>query len=358
MKTIKNKFADVCDFYNLLEAHKKSKRGKGSKNEVMQFEMELNYNIMCLKRELESKTYKISGYNSFKVYEPKEREIMSLSYRDRIVQHSLCDNVLEPYLDKRLDYDNAACRKGKGTHFALDRLKRFLKDAYNKWGGEYYVLKCDIRKYFYNINHDILKSMLYPHIEDKDILWLLDTIIDSTKENVGLPIGNMSSQWFAIFYLDIMDQFIRKELKIPYYTRYMDDFVLIRKDKAYLKECRRKLETFLLENLHLELNEKTQIFPVKNGIDYLGFHSYLTQTGKVIRKIRRNSKSKMNKKIKYFNKRYCYNEIDFEKIRQSTVSWLGHAKHGNTYNLRKNIMGKLKLIKGDICNEKDIKKAD
>lgn len=347
MKTIRNKFTEVCDFHKLLEAHKKAKCGKGSKNEVMQFELELNYNIMRLKSELENKTYTISGYNQFKVYEPKEREIMSLSYPDRVVQHSLCDNVLEPYLDKRLDYDNAACRKEKGTHFALNRLKRFLREAYNKWGCDYYILKCDIRKYFYNINHDILKNMLYPHIEDESIKWLLDVIIDSTHGDTGLPIGNMSSQWFAVFYLDIMDKYIRTELKIPFYTRYMDDFILIYPDKEYLKECRKKLETFLWDKLHLEMNEKTQIFPVKNGVDYVGFHSYLTETGKVIRKIRRNSKSKMNRKIKKFNKLYEENKITFEEIRQSTASWIGHAKHGDTYNLRKSMMKKLKLRKGD-----------
>lgn len=356
MKTIRNKFGEICSFHRLLEAHVKARKGKGSKNEIILFELELNFNIMQIKTELENKSYKISGYNHFKVYEPKEREIMSLSYRDRVVQHCLCDNVIEPYFDKRLDYDNAACRKGKGTHFALNRLKRFLHEAYNKWGCDYYILKCDIRKYFYNINHDILKNILYSHIEDEGIKWLLDVIIDSTPGKTGLPIGNMTSQWFAVIYLDIMDRFIRTELKIPYYTRYMDDFVLIHKDKLYLKECRRRLEKFLANELELELNEKTQIFPVKNGIDYLGFHSYLTETGRVIRKIRRNSKSKMNKKIKKFNKLYHENKITYEEIRQSTAAWIGHAKHGNTYNLRKNIIGKLKLIKGDGEIEKNNKK--
>lgn len=358
MKTLRNKFNDVCDFGRLLEAHRKAKLGKGCRNEIMSFELELIFNIMSLKTELESKTYKISGYNRFKVYEPKEREIMSLSYRDRVVQHSLCDNAIGPYLDKRLDYDNAACRKGKGTHFALDRLKTFLREAYNKWGRDYYILKCDIRKYFYNIDHNILKDMLYPCIEDEDIKWLLDVIIDSTPGGVGIPIGNMTSQWFAVFYLDIMDRFIRTELKIPYYTRYMDDFVLIHPDKEYLRECRRRLEVFLKEKLRLEMNEKTQIIPAKNGVDYLGFHSYITETGKVIRKIRRNSKSKMNRKIKKFNKLYQEDKISYEQIRQSTASWLGHAKHGNTYNLRKSMMKKLRLKKGDDTVEKDSRKND
>lgn len=343
MKSIRNQYWKICDFQKLLQAHKKSRRGKGNKNSIMKFETETQYNIFAIKRELETKTYKIGKYNEFKVYEPKERDIMSLGYRDRIVQHVLCDNVLEPYLDARLDYDNAACRKGKGTHFALDRLKRHMKTAYNLWGCDYWVLKCDIRKYFYNIDHNILKEMLYKHIEDEDIKWLLDIIIDSTNGSVGLPIGNMTSQWLAVFYLDTMDKYIRTELGIKLYSRYMDDFVLIHKDREYLKVCLLKLREFLADKLKLELNEKTQIFPIRNGVDYVGFHSYLTETGKVIRKLRKKSKQKMKRKIHRFNEAYSKGEIDFEKVRQSTASWIGHAKHGNTYNLRKNIMGKLKL---------------
>ncbi|MGN0181886.1 MAG: reverse transcriptase/maturase family protein [Candidatus Ornithomonoglobus sp.] len=318
----------------------------------MEFENELMYNIMKLKIELEEKIYSVGGYKSFKVYEPKEREIMALSFRDRIVQHSLCDNVLEPFLDARLDYDNAACRKGKGTHFALDRLKYFLQKGYNKWGSDYYILKCDIRKYFYNINHDILKKNLYRFIGDEDLIRLLDVIIDSTDGNVGLPIGNMTSQWFAIFYLDKMDRFIRNELRIKLYSRYMDDFILIHNNKDYLKECLDRIRAFLDDELALELNEKTQIFPVKNGVDYLGFHTYITETGKVIRKIRRKSKAAMKRKIKKFNIEYSANNMEYERIHQSIASWIGHAKHGDTFYLRKNIIKKLNLQRSNDNEEK------
>lgn len=309
----------------------------------MRFEYDIVFSIESLRQALLSHTYRVGKYNRFKVYEPKEREIMALSYADRVVQHSLCDNVLEPYLDARLDYDNAACRKGKGTHFALFRLEKFLRQAYNRWGTDFYVLKCDIRKYFYNIDHRILKENLYRYIEDREIIWLLDVIIDSTPDEVGIPIGNMTSQWFAVFYLDVMDRYIREELKIPFYTRYMDDFVLIDRDKERLSECLRLLRRFLGERLRLELNSKTQIFPAKNGIDYLGFHSYITDTGKVIRKLRKSSKEKMKKKIRYFNSAYERGEITLEAIEQSVAAWIGHAKHGNTYNLRRKTLGRLKL---------------
>ena len=357
IKTYKNQFEKVCDYQNLLRAHSFSRKGKRDKVEVAKYETDITANTMALKRELETRTYKIEGYKSFKVYEPKERDIMALHYRDRVVQRSLCDNVLEPFLEPRLDYDNAACRKGKGTHFALDRLKKFMRDAYNKWGVDYYVLKCDIKKYFYRIDHVTLKQLLYPHFKDDDLIWLLDVIIDST-EGVGVPIGNMTSQWFAVYYLDPLDRFVRNELKIDYYTRYMDDFILIAKDKVYLKECLGRIRHFLDEELHLELNEKTQIFPARNGVDYLGFHTYITETGKIIRKIRRKSKAAMKRKVKKFNDAYSKGEMPYEKVRSSVASWLGHAKHGDTYHLRKKIMGNLSLRRNVENEEKTTEYPD
>ena len=153
----------------------------------------------------------------------------------------------------------------------------------------------------------------------------------------------MTSQWFAVFYLDKMDKYIRETIKIPFYTRYMDDFVLIAKDKAFLKETLVKLKAFLQNELKLELNEKTQIFPAKNGVDYLGFHTYITGNGKVIRKLRRRSKRSMKNKIRHFNEAYSERLITYDAVKRSLASWLGHAKHGNTYYLRTNILKKLKL---------------
>lgn len=343
IKTIRNQFKNVCSFQSLLHAHKKARLGKGSKQEVLSFEMELMCNIENLKQALETHTYKVRGYRTFTIFEPKQRDIMALEYEDRVIQHSLCDNVLEPYLDSRLDYDNAACRKGKGTHFALNRLGMFMKKSYNKWGCDYYILKCDIKKYFYSIRHDTLKKMLYRHIDDEEILWLLDVIIDSTEGNIGIPIGNMTSQWFAVFYLDKMDRFIRNDLHIKYYTRYMDDFILIHEDKAYLQKCLREIRNLLSTELSLELNNKTQIFPAKNGVDYLGFHTYITDTGKLVRKIRKKSKSAMKRKVKKFNRGYSEGTMSYVQINRSISSWVGHAKHGNTYNLRKRILGNLNL---------------
>ncbi len=347
IKTIRNRYEEVYDFQNLLIAHRRAKRGKATKTELLRFEEDLMCNLMALKNELETKTYKVGNYRRFKVFEPKERDIMSLQYRDRIVQHIICDNIIEPLLEPKLIYDNGACRKGKGTHFTLNRLNTYMRKGYHKWGSEFYALKCDVKQYFYSIDHEILRKYLYRHIADKDIQWLLDVIIDSTDSDVGLPIGNMTSQWFAVFYLDALDKFIKQELKIQMYVRYMDDFVLLHNDKKHLQECLRRIRAFLKDEMKLELNEKTQILPIRNGVDYIGFHSYLTKTGKIIRKLRKRSKAAMKRKIHRFNTAYAAGIMDYESIRQSVASWIGHAKHGNTYYLRQNIMGRLKLRKDD-----------
>lgn len=199
-------------------------------------------------------------------------------FRDKIIQHSLCDNVLGPLLSKTFIYDNYASQKGKGTHFGLDRLKSFMQRYYRQFGADGWVLKCDISKYFYRINHDVLKSQLRRVIHDPDVLWLLDLIIDST-DGPGIPIGNHTSQWFAILYLSGMDHMIKERLGIKFYGRYMDDFYLIHPDKEYLLYCLEEIRKFLVP-LGLELNHKTAVFPLSQGIDFLGFRTYMTDSGK------------------------------------------------------------------------------
>lgn len=337
MKSIKNLYAKVCDFESLYKAHLRARRGKRNKSDVILFENNLSCNLVELNKELLSKDYKIGQYRKFTVYEPKRRIIMSLPYRDRVVQHSLSENILEPLLERLLIFDNCASRKGKGTHFGLYRLSGFMRDFYNKRGTDGWVLKGDVKNYFYSIDHDILKEKLFRYINDVEVKWLFNHIIDSTKEGVGVPIGNLTSQYFAVFYLNTIDRFVKEELKIKYYSRYMDDFVLIHHDKEYLKECKKNIEKKCKDELKLELNPKTQIFPIRNGVDYLGFHTYLTETGAVIRKIRKESKDRMKRKLLMFKREYGKGNKNLDDIRKCLASWLGHAKHGHTYRLRKKL---------------------
>lgn len=324
-------FAKLSDFNSLYAAYMDARKGKRWKYAVVRYEVNALENLMFLHYMLTSKKYRLSPYNRFMVHEPKERLIMYNSFRDKIVQHSLCDNVLEPRLKKTFVFDNYASQKGKGTHFGLDRLKMFMQRYYRQHGADGWVLKCDVRKYFYSLDHGVLKSQLRRLITDPDVLWLLDMIIDST-EGKGIPIGNHTSQWFAILYLSGMDHFIKERLGIKYYGRYMDDFYLIHHDKDYLQYCLKEIRRYV-EDLGLELNNKTAVFPLSQGIDFLGFRTFMTDSGKIVQKIRRDSKNRIRRKLKKFRKLLDEGQIDFETILASYVSWKGHAEHGDSHHL-------------------------
>ncbi len=194
----------VYDFRNLYKAHLRARKGKRGTAECIAFELELPQNLSRLQEELRNRSYQLSGYYRFEVFDPKRRAIHALHYRDRVVQHCLCDEVLAPVLEKRLIFDNAACRVGKGTDFARARLSGFLREHFSRHGTQGYFLKCDVRKFFDNINHNVLKGMLGELPLDPDTLALLHYIIDSyhTGEGMGIPLGNQTSQWFALYTLD------------------------------------------------------------------------------------------------------------------------------------------------------------
>lgn len=346
-------FERVRDFGNLYAGFLKARRGKRGKESVAKFEANLLEALCLLSEMLKNKTYTPSDYFVFRVYEPKERIVMTNAFKDKVVQHSLCDNILEPIFTRTFIPDNYASQRGRGTHYGLYRLEAFMRsyfferkartDRERKAAGlpplptqdggyaDGWVLKCDISKYFYSIQHEPLKAMVRQFIRDPDILWLTDMIIDST-ENPGIPIGNQTSQWFAVMYLSGMDHFIKEKLGIRYYGRYMDDFYLLHEDKAYLQYCRREIEKYVAR-LGLTLNNKTNIFPLRNGIDFLGFHTYLTDNGKVIRKVRRKSKCNEQRKLKKQRALLDAGKITLLEVEQSYQSWRSHAEKGNCYHL-------------------------
>lgn len=338
----------MSGFENLYQAHLKSRKGKRNKSEVIEFEMNLGLNLIMLNAELMCGKYYPRPYKEFKIHDPKERLIHALAYRDRIVQHSLCDNVLAPYMEKHLIYDNAASRKGKGTHFAMDRLNRFLREYYRQYGPDGYFLKMDVRKFYDNIDHRILYGILEKAFgNDEKVLGLLWKYIDSyhTESGKGIPMGNQSSQWFALCYLDGMDRVIKEKQGIKYYTRYMDDAILIHHDRQYLKQCLSAIRGYLRVERQLELNEKTQIIPLSQGVDYLGFHFYITEQGKVIRKLRSSNKKRIKKKLKSYRHAYRIGKMDYDAVKRSIVSYKGHLSHGNTYHLQRQLLSHLVLSK-------------
>lgn len=325
-------FEKVIDFGNMYKAYRKSKCGKGYKKSSAKFNLMALDGINVLIEQLKNKTYKVSDYTEFKVYEPKERIIQTTSFKDKVVQHSLCDNVLLPRMQEIFIYDNCAGQKGKGTLFGLDRLSEQMKEFYDTYGMNGYILKCDITKFFYNISHEKLKEIVSYHFGyDKDICWLCNLFIDST-EGKGIPLGNQINQGFALLYLDSMDKLIKDKLNIKYYGRYMDDFYLIHKDKDYLKYCLEVI-TDHLQTLDLTLNGKTQIFPFKNGVNYLGFHTYVTANGKVIRKLKNQNKRNAQKKYVKMAKLVAAGKLSIDKFNASYNAWKNHISHGNCYKL-------------------------
>ena len=323
-------FEKVTSFENLYKAYRRAKRGKGYRQSSAKFNSMALDGINRLKILLETKQYTIGEYTEFKVYEPKERLIKAGKFQDKIVQHSLCDNVLCPKLADVFIRNNFAGQKGKGTLFGIEALKKDMLD-YNLMHGECgYILKGDITKFFYSIDHDILKRILRRYFTDEGVLWLCDLIIDST-EGKGLPLGNQSSQVFALLYLHSLDVLITDKLGIKYYGRYMDDFYLIHQSKDYLKHCLKEIEKHV-DGLMLSLNGKTQIMPIHNGIKFLGFHTYVSN-GKTVSRIRNENKHNAARKYKKMAQLVVDGKMSAEKFEQCYGSWKSHARFGDCEGL-------------------------
>lgn len=339
-KTYSDLFEQIASFETLCEAWEMARRGKRYRSETMRFGRDLEPNLIELQESLLHKTYRTGPYRHFNVYEPKKREVAALPMKDRVVHHALM-KVIEPIFEARFIHDSYACRVGKGTHSGATRAQQFLRKV-KREGGAVCAFKADVSKYFPSICHDVLKRLLRRHIACPDTLWLLDQIIDSTADGEelmprGVPIGNLTSQLFANIYLHELDAFVKYELREPYYMRYMDDFVVVASDKARLHEVRRDVEDFLWANLGLRLNGKTQVFPVSGDrgrpLDFLGYRILPTH-----RKLRRDSVKRMRRKLKRYARLYREGKMPWHRINASVMSWLGHAKHADTYTLRKRLL--------------------
>jgi len=321
----------ICDFENLYRAYKKAKAGKGFNGSSAKFQIMNLEGLHILKEQLENQTYRMNPYNEFKVYEPKERVIKSCSFKDKVVQHCLCDNLLHLKLANEFIRTNYAGQIGKGTHFGMDCLKEQMLDFYNQHGIDGWILKCDITKFFYQIDHDILKDIVDYYFQDDYTKWLNHLLIDSTY-GLGLPLGNQAAQVYALLMLNGLDHFVTGELGISFYGRYMDDFYLIHSNKEYLKWCLVCIKQFV-DNLGLSLNGKTQIIPFKNGLLFTGFHHYITANGKYIRKLNGVNKRRIRKKIRVWAKLVNSDKMSEQKFYEKYNAWKNHAMHGNCIKL-------------------------
>lgn len=308
-----------------------SLRGKGRSAEAKLFKASALESLYDMKQQLIQHTYKLSSYNQFIITEPKRRIIMSGSFRDKVLQHCLCDYVLLPRMASEFILDNYAGQIGKGTLFGLNRLTEHLVEYYKEYGANGYILKCDISKFFYSINHDKLKEVVRLYFTDIDIQWVCDLLIDSVEGN-GLPLGNQSSQVFALMYLMGLDDLITKQNGFKLYGRYMDDFYIIHNSREELKRLLAEIKTHLKE-LGLILNNKTEIVPIKKGIRFLGFHTYLTDDGQVIRKLTGEHKRGVRKKLLKYAKLVRRGRMTIKGFNEIYQSMRNHISHGNCYNL-------------------------
>ncbi|MCC7004877.1 group II intron reverse transcriptase domain-containing protein [Candidatus Nomurabacteria bacterium] len=318
-----HKYDSIISVENLLIVWVKFLRGKKNKKDVVKFQAELAANILNLHNDLKNKTYQHGSYSAFNISDPKPRNIHKATVRDRLL-HRLIYEELYPYFENRFIFDSYSCRKNKGTHKALEIFKHFAGEVSKNHTKTCFVLKCDIKKFFANINHDVLMKILKGHILDKDILWVIEKIISSfcsRSIGIGLPLGNLTSQLLVNIYMHEFDYFVKRVLNVKYYIRYADDFVILSDNKSYLKNLLPKLNDFLNNKLHLKLHEnKVFIKTYSSGVDFLGWVHFSHY-----RSIRTSTKRKIIKTISHYPRRETIN------------SYRGLLGHGNTYKLKRRI---------------------
>jgi retron-type reverse transcriptase len=317
-------FDNIISFENLLKAWREFLCGKKKRKDVIFFSVNLLDNILSLHNDLKNKTYRHSDYSAFKINDPKPRDIHKANVRDRLLHHAIYI-ILYPYFDKKFIFDSFSCRDRKGVHRAVDRLRKFVRIVSKNNTKATWVLKCDIRKFFASIDHGVLLNIFRNKIKDKDVIWLLEEVVKSfcTKDKVGkgLPLGNLTSQLFVNIYMNEFDQFVKRDLKVRYYIRYADDFVVLSENKEFLEKVLLKVPDFLETKLCLSLNrDKTFIKTFSSGVDFLGWVNFFNR-----RTLRTSTKRRMFKKIKN------------NSTREILASYHGLLRHGNTYKIIKNL---------------------
>lgn len=290
-KTIRNEYEKYLTYDKIMEAHKKSSANKNCRRDVVLFNLKQEAYVSYIYQELKQQTYKHGGYTTFFVHEPKLRKIQKSRYLDRIVHRWLVDNYLIPAFMPQFIYNSYACIRGKGMHMATLDVKNAMMECKRKW-DKYYIIKMDVAKYFQNIDKKILEEIIRRKIKDKKLMWLITEILYSAPEEKGIPIGNYTSQIFANIYLNEVDQYIKRELKVKYYFRYMDDSLILVRTKKEAIEILEKISQFIGERLKLEFNKKTQIFKSQQGVNFCGY-----KINEYRMKLREKGKKKLKRKI-------------------------------------------------------------
>lgn len=344
-KSHNNLYSFVCSEENLENAFRKARKGKSDRTYVKEFESDLNGNISQLKKELETQTYQPRPTKTFVIRDPKTRVITVPDFRERVVHHAIC-SVIGPIFEKSFIYDSYANRKLKGALKAIQRFDYFKRKltkngkpvnrAKSKNMVIGYALKCDIRHYFPSVDHEIMIRLIKKKIKDKGFLWLIEQIIRShggKQPGKGMPLGNLTSQYFANIYLNELDKFVKHKLKAKYYIRYLDDFLILGKSKQTLENYKKQIDSFLKINLFVEIHtEKSKIIPLHKGVIFLGFKVFYYH-----RLLKKTNLKNFQEKISKMHSVHIDNHLSYDAIYDFVESWLAHAKNANTYKLRLDI---------------------
>lgn len=279
----------------------------------------------------------MSPYQQFRIYEPKVRDILATRIIDRQVQMALCEGGLYRDLTEHFIYDNCACQKGKGTDFALKRVRVHLSRFYRKHGKDGWVLKLDVHQFFPSTRHDVAKQAVAKRVKDPKACQYVFNVIDSFGGNKGIGLGSQISQLVELAVLDDIDHYIKERLRIKHYIRYMDDFLIIHEDKEYLRFCKGEIEK-LLTLIHLELNEKTTIYPLRQGVKFLKWRFILSDTGKIAMKMSGDKTGRERRRIKRILKQESSGRLEKGTAERSLQSWLANADRGDTYFQQKRMI--------------------
>ncbi|MFH1246542.1 MAG: reverse transcriptase/maturase family protein [Candidatus Liptonbacteria bacterium] len=317
-------YDDIISVENLLSAWREFLRGKRRRKDVAVFSLNLTGNILALHRELADKTYRHGPYHAFKINDPKPRDIHKAEVRDRLVHHAIY-RILYPYFDRTFVFDSYSCRLDKGTYRAMNRFRQYAGIVSRNHTRTVWVLKGDIRKFFASIDHEVLKNILNRRIEDSDTLWLLGEIIDSFsakgRSGVGLPLGNLTSQLLANIYMNELDQFMKRKLKIRYCIRYADDFIIVHEDRRYLESILPAISTFLNVRLKLSLHpNKVFVKTFASGVDFLGWVHF-----------------PHHRTLRSATKRRVFKRLAANPSDETRASYRGLLGHGNAHKLAKKL---------------------
>ena len=350
-----NGSAGAFSFRGIYRNYRKCRRNKRNSTNALRFEINAESNIIKLEQQLNKKTYRPSRCILFTAQKPKVREIFASEFKDRVVHHILIEH-LKSIWERIFIFDSYACRDGKGTHKAVVRLQAAMRSISKNGNVRAYYLQLDVKDFFISINKKILFELVAPKIKDSGMRWLGEVIIfsDPTANYVhcgepalhaqiplnktifgknnerGLPIGKLTSQYFANIYLNELDQFVKHTLKAKHYFRYVDDFVILGKDPHQLKEFQDRIEIFLMDRLKLQLHPKRRkLLPITSGVDFLG---YIVRQNYIL--VRRRVINNLRSKIKEFN---ASEEKDTSALQATVASYMGHFKWANTYRLIKKV---------------------